>query len=138
MKVTVRSAEIIYKELHFMDAQEVIDLYDKYAFRYHNLAKRKGCERATAVAKFRLRVWEFIKATVTELKDRGRWDEYGMKPIPIVATVTDIRKPMWVIKGLKPGTDKWKEHWKRYPKEQTGMAKHSMRQAKREGKNGKA
>ena len=111
-----------------MDTSEVVTLYEKYALRHSKFTGKK--RKTPAMAKFRLRVWEHIKATVSELKDRGRWDEVNMIPIPIKAKVTDINTPLWIVKGLMPGTDEWKDHWKRYPKEQTGMAKHSTRKYK--------
>jgi hypothetical protein len=130
MRVTVRTAEIIYKEMHAMDTTEVIQIYEKYAYRYNNLTNRKTGS-ASAVAKFRLRIWEHIKASVIELRDRGRWDEVAMAPIPIAPKVMDNNRPLWVVKGLKPGTSEWAEHWKRYPKEQMGMAKHSVRKGRK-------
>ena len=114
-----------------MDTKEVINIYEKYAYRHNNLKVRKT-GKPSAVVKFRLRVWEFIKATISELKDRGRWDEVNLRPIPFE---TSNKKPMWKVMGLRPGTIEWKDHWKRYPKEQTSMARHSIRQYKKtEGK----
>ena len=83
----------------------------------------------------RVQAWHDIMSIVKCFRERGEWDKKNHAPKEHAQEVKG--KPMWVSNGLKPKTSEWIEHWKAYPKEQPSMARHSIRMAKEEAKNGK-
>lgn len=132
----MKTAEQLYPKFAAMESDALAKQYDVWMGRYTLILKNWSMSNVvipeeSRLYKYRKKCWENLKAIIVAFKDRFEWDDERREPNPWTPPKTRSA-PMWKLKGLKPGTEEWKEHWLNYPSEQAGMAKHSIRQRRKQ------